>query len=258
MSFESFIKSPLHRFRDMQKNPDMYPVDYAEKAEIERMIKEDERKAKEDLAQTPHKEVVAQKAEVLTRAGADIENTVASLRCAGMLSEHEDNKVEAEIVYQRREQAINLLERVLDDAEKYLAQVSFLQLQKSADYEDPEKYQEAVGSSDTTRRTLHNKLITDVKMAMRLININFNADFPEDMRLREEAKMPDRQGIDAKKLQELMKQRQYFNFPYPAGVFIDFQKAPRDPIGEREFIANWAMKLYSDLTVLTNHIKHKE
>jgi len=258
MSFESYIKSPLHRFRDMHKNPDMYPVDYAEKAEIERMIKEDELKVKENLAQNPNKEVVAHKAEILTTAGADIENTVVLIRQAGMLSEYENNKEEAELVKQRREQAINLLDKVLDDAKSYLTQVSILQLQKSTDYEDPEKYQEAVGSSDTMRRTLHNKLITDVKMAMRLININFNADFPEDMRLREEAKMPERQGVDAKKLQELMRQRQYFNFPYPAGVFIDFQKAPRDPIGEREFIAKWAMKIYADLTVLTEHIKHKE
>ncbi len=257
MSFESFIKSPIHRFRDMHKNPDMYPTDYVEKAEIERMLKEDELSAAKEESVKVKSEEPEKHHEVLGNMGKDIKNTVELLHRADILPAFADNVSEVEIIRQRREMALGLLERILGDIDSYLTQVNFSQLQLSADYDDLEKYQEAVSGSDTLRRSLHNKLISDIKMAMRVININFNADFPEEMRLREEAKMPERQGVDPKKLQELMRQRQYFNFPYPAGVFIDFQKAPKDPTGERLFIANWALKVYGDLTALTHNLKQK-
>ncbi len=130
-----------------------------------------------------------------------------------------------------------------------------MQIQKAADYEDPEKYQQVVGESDQLRRSYHNKLIQDIKIASRLININFNADFPENLRLAEESKMTDRLGMKPEELKKLMAQREYSKFPFPAGIFLDMSHPPKDEQVEREYIGYWALKIYSDLSILENEIR---
>lgn len=149
---------------------------------------------------------------------------------------------------------LKYLKSIIDDARNYLSQVNYLQLQQAASYDTVAQYQAAIGASDGLRRTYHNKLISDLKIAMRLININFNVDFPEEFRLEGEIKMTDRKGLTEEQLKDKMNERNYVKFPYPAGVFIDFSSAPKDPQGEREYIANWALKLYTDLSAIETEI----
>jgi hypothetical protein len=243
-------ESDVQMYRNMWKSPDVYPDDPVEKAEVREMLKKEEEER--------NKEGIEEQVEIKTLDGQAFKEAVDLVFSASLLPEFQDNKDEGKIVEQRRQSVITFLGNILEDARNYLTQVNHLQLQKATTYESAEKYKDAVGHSDNLRRNYHNKLIQDVKIAMRLININFNADFPEELRLREEAKMPDRQGVDAGKLKELMKQRKYFHFPYPAGAFIDFRNAPKDPESERKFIAFWALKIYEDLTILADEIQNKK
>ncbi len=241
-------------FRDMAKNPDMFPEDLSEKAEVKAMILEDEQKT--NLANLDSKKYEAEdKSELITPVGESFNKTVDLVRSGTLLPEFKNNIEELKLIEKRRDLIINYLANILEDIKNYLSQVNYLQLQKLADYEDSSKYQEAIGHSDTLRRSYHNKLISDIKIAMRLININYNIDYPESLRLKEEARMPEREGVSAEHLQELMRQRKYEKFPYSAGAFIDFSKAPKDPTGEREYIAVWALLIYKDLSELSNRMR---
>ena len=67
--------------------------------------------------------------------------------------------------------------------------------------------------------------------------------------------MADRKGMTEEQLKNKMGERDYVKFPYPAGIFIDFSSAPKDPQGEREYIAHWASKLYTDLSAIDTEIE---
>ncbi len=251
--------SPLKLFRDMSKNPDFYPEDPVERAEIKKMLLEDERQTQSKKSLKITKEEKEEKRpETITSAGAAFKKTIELINSDGLLPEFCENKTEAGIIAQRRAASLNFLNNILEDIKNYLTQVNKLQLQKVTDYDDVEKYQDIIGSSDMLRRSYHNKLINNLKIAMRLININFNADYPEEARLKEEAKMPERRGMSTDRLRALMRQRQYYKFPYATGVFINFGKAPKDPTGEREYIASWAADIYTDLAALSETLINKD
>ncbi len=246
-------ESPFKDFRDMNKSPDMYPHNYANRTELKAMLNEADMHTK---SQNTEKEIKAEKKDnILTPVGQAFKITVDLVNSAKLLPEFENNEAEAKIIEQRREVILGYLARILEDSKNYLSQINVLQVQTMAEYDDIEKYQAVVGGSDALRKTYHNRLIGDVKIASRLININFNADYPEDLRLQEEEKMPDRKGMSRNKISELMKQREYFKFPAAGGSFIDFSKAPKDPSLERKYIASWSFKLYADLSALTEEIK---
>jgi hypothetical protein len=259
--------SPRKIFRDMYKNPDSYPNDFEEKATIKSELERDRKISK--AANTIKQDVVldlnaatkvgdekevGEKNEVFTSHGKSFKQVVDSIFEAGLI-DGVDNPEELKIIRQRQEIVLNYLSKILEDIKNYLNQVSVLESQKKDNYEDLAKYQSIIGRSDATRRSYHNKLIGDVKIAMRLININFNADFPDDLRFREELKMPDRKGLAIDNLKKLMSQRKYFKFPFPVGVFMDFRKSPKDPQGEREYIAHWALQLYVDLSALDSEMR---
>lgn len=235
-------ESPRKMFRDMHKNPDRY-IDLEEKAIIKEELEKDENIEKKDFSEKK------QKSELSTSSAKIFKNSVDNIFLASLLEGENDEK-EIEIIKQRQEVTLNYLNRILEDVKNYLSQISAGQLQKMSGYEDVKKYQAAVKSSDEARRIYHNRLISDIKIASRLININFNQDFPEQLRLQEESKMPDRKGLSVEDLKLKMSKRKYFKFDFPAGAFIDFGKMPKDPQGEREYIAHWAFMLYSDLSVL--------
>ncbi len=241
-------------FRDMAKNPDMYPDDLEEKAKIKAIVLEESNQVV--VKNTKMKSFESEnKRDLFTPAGEDFIKTVELVRSADLLPEFKDNAEELKLIEKRRDLILNYLANILEDVKSYLSQINYLQLQKLADYEDMSKYQEAIGPSDALRRSYHNKLISDIKIAMRLININYNLDFPESLRLKQEAMMPEREGVSSEHLQELMRQHKYEKFPHAAGVFIDFAKAPKDPSAERLYIASWALRIYADLTKLSNRIK---
>lgn len=244
--------SDIQKFHNMYKNPDLY-YSPEEKARVHRMIEED-KKLKQKKGEN-EAEISEKKEEVITSAGKNFEETVSLVQSATLLPEFIDDTEELKIIEQRKEAILKFLSATLENVTNYLNQVNYYHIRRSDSYDSTEKYQEAMRTSDSSRRQLHNKLVQGIKIAVRLININFNADFPEEIRLREEAKMPDRQNISTEKLAKLMKERQYFKFPYSVGGFIDFKKIPRDPDGEREYVASWALNIYSDLTALHDIVK---
>lgn len=245
--------SPLHFFRDQYKNPDLYPPDPVEKRKIQEMIEEDRAKK---ASQNPTEEKV-ETLETFGPTGEAYKQTIDIIRQAGLKPEFASNSAELEIIEKRKNTALTYLAKILEDAKNYLAQVNYLQIQKAADYEDPEKYQHVVGESDELRRNYHNKLIQDIKIANRLINVNFNIDFPENLRLAEEAKLTDRLNLKPDELKTIMEQREYSKFPFSAGIFLDLSRAPKDQKGERDYFGYWALQIYSDLSALENEIKNE-
>lgn len=242
-------ESMVNTFRDMSKNPDMHPVDPIERSEIKKMLKEDGLDFDEDNSQEkePGKE---KKEKILDPVSKAFDETVSLVASAELLPEFKENKKEQEIIEQRKKLILGYLKRVLEDVKNYLSQVNNWQIQNRSDNEaDLEKYQELMGAVDEERRTCHNRLISDIALVGRLINVNFNANYPEELRLKEESKVMDRKDLSPKELKEVMSQRQYYSFPVAGGAFIDLRKAS-DPLTERKMIASWAFRIYSDLTTL--------
>lgn len=242
-------ESPRKIFRDMNKNPDEC-FDPAEKALIKEELEKDEAlKLKNNLDNQEDKECT----KPLTSSGKIFKNSVDKIFEAGLL-EGKNDAEELEIIKQRQKVTLSYLNNVLEDVQNYLSQIGAGELQKISNYDDVKKYQADVKISDDARRAYHNRLISDIKIASRLINLNFNADFPNELRIKEESKMPDRKNLSSEDLKNKLAERKYFKFNFPAGSFIDLSKIPKDPQGEREYIAHWAYMLYSDLTVLQKEI----
>lgn len=241
-------ESPLKFYRDQNKNPDIY--EYGKPVEPMTAVFNEEKTEPINLEkQVPEREVI-------TPAGQAYKETIEIIKNGGLKNEYKDNHAEAFIIESRRKIILDFLSKILEDVSNYLSQINYLQIQKAADYDDIKQYQSTIKHSDELRSRFHNKLIQDIKITMRLANVNFNADFSEDARLEEESKMADRQGLSKEEIASLMAQREYFHFPFPVGLFMDFSKVPKDPQGEREYIAHWAFTLYTELTQLESEI-HK-
>ena len=237
-------ESPLKYFRDQYKDPDKYK----EKHPSWRDPELGESDNQEDSGIDSKEE--QPKIEKIGETGALYQETINLIKTIDLKPEFKDDLAEKAIIKNRQEVILKYLAAILEDVRNYLSQVNYLQLQKAASYDDVAKYQEAIGFSDGLRAVYHNKLISDLKIAIRLININFNADFSEELRLDKELEMADRKGLDRDGLKQKMAEREYANFPYPAGIFIDLSRAPKDSQGEREYIANWASNIYLDLSAL--------
>jgi len=248
--------SPRSLFRDMHKNPDKYPYDYEEKQVIKEELVKDAKENNDEITQTNKEKEnkTEQKEKIITSEGRAFKSTVDNISSASLLV-GVNNPSEENILEQRKKLTMTYLSKVLEDVQNYLTQVNVLQMHKLDSYDDISKYQSIVQSSDTLRRSYHNKLISDLKIAVRLINVNFNADYTETLRLQEEHKVVDRRHLSIEELKKLMQQRKYFNFALPGGAFINMQQCPKDPQGEREYIAYWALKLYHDLTALNEEMR---
>lgn len=241
-------ESPLKYFRDQQKNPDKY--EYGRPTSNDGVVFTGEDRIENLETKSPDK--------VFGPAGQSFQQTIELIKLTGLKEEFKENLPEIAIIENRRQVILGFLTKILEDVSNYISQINYLQIQKAASYDDINQYQSAIKHSDELRSRFHNKLINDLKITMRLININFNADFPEVDRLEEESKMPDRKNLTKDELKILMSQREYYNFPYPVGIFMDFSKAPKDPQGEREYIAHWAFQLYANLSVLSSDIDKKD
>lgn len=231
----------LKHFRDLYKNPDIYRqgLSREEKEEIVEYNKNNKNKKERDFLK-----------ENLGPTSSKYFESIELIRSAG-LKPGVENEEEGKVINNRKDFISNYFFRVLEDIKKYLSQVSVLELQKKEMHDSLEQYQSATSTADSLRRSYHNTLISDIEILIRLININFNKDFPEDDRLEAESKMTDRKGLSVDKIRNLMSLRKYFSFPFKHGLFIDLSRAPKDPQGKREYIADWAFKMYSDLTLLS-------
>lgn len=242
-------ESPLKYFRDQHKEPD--------KQKESQPTWHDPELELEDTFETENEVLSGKKEAKVEHFGSVAEKyyqTIEVVKGAKLKDEFKDDEAEQKIIENRKEMVLKYLRSILGDVHNYLSQVNYLQLQQANTYDDIEQYQSAIAESDGQRRVYHNKLISDLKIAIRLININFNADFPEDFRIEEESKMADRKNLTPAQLKEQMGKREYYTFPFSSGVFIDFSKAPKDPQGEREYIAHWALTVYADLSALETEI----
>lgn len=239
-------ESPLKIFRDEYKNPDLYENGRLKVKSIRQSL--DNGGAEKNNS----------KREKLEVFGSAFEQTIELIKSPEIVAGFKDSPEEMLILKKRREAILTYMKRILEDIKNYLTQVNNLQLQRVADYDDHRKYQEAVKSADELRRSYHNIMIQDIKMAIRLININFNVDYPKETRLAEEARMLDRKGMSLERLEDLLNQRNYIKFPYASGVFIDLSRMPKDQQGEREYIADWALKIYTDLSTLQDDFEEKK
>lgn len=245
-----FEESPLKYFRDQQKNPDRYAYGRPSSTDGAVFTGEDKEDQQDGLeTKSPDK--------IFGPFGLSFQQTIELIKTTGLKEEFKDNVSELAIIENRRQAILGFLSKILEDVSHYISQINYLQIQKAASYDDINQYQSTIKHADDLRSKFHNKLITDLKITMRLININFNADFPEVDRIEEESKMPDRKNLTKEELKDILSQREYHHFPYPVGIFMDFSKAPKDPQGEREYIAHWAFQLYTSLSVLTSDIDHQ-
>lgn len=249
MSYES----PLKMFRDQYKNPDLYDGGFPEKREIEEMLAEDEieRKKKiengEDAPELPNSE---NKLEITSPTGRAFKETVDLVRGVSLKPEFAADEAETKVLEERKAAVIGMLSNVLDDVSNYLSGISYMMKMRKTEEVDADKFLEKQIEAEVSRKRYHNKLISDIKIAARLINVSFNRDYPEDLRLQEEAKFPVRKGMSVAQLKEALAKHEYYEFPHAAGGFINFQEVPRDPYAERKYIAAWGMKIYNDLTAI--------
>ena len=186
MSYES----PLKYFRDQYKNPDEYKIKHPDWRDPELPDK-----SETELENSPITEKPESKKEKIGETGLKYQMAIELVKNAALKPEFASDQEEQAILEKRKQVILQYLDNVLDDVQNYLSQVNYLQLQKMDSYDDVAKYQETIKNSDGQRRIYHNKLISDLEIVIRQININFSADFPEDLRLKQESVMEDRQGM---------------------------------------------------------------
>jgi|GEM_PF-745667 len=242
-------------FRDLNKNPDWESE--ISRAETEREKEADAAAAKK-RGKSKEKEAPAAPAEKRETPANDIvanyQRTIELVNDFSLKKEFKNDAEGERLIANRKEAVLNLLRKILGDVEKYIAQVNSLRLSRLGEYADAKSYRDTIGSSDAARYSAHNILISDIKLAMRLANVSFNADFPEARRIEEEKRFSDLKGLSEAKIRETLAQRNFVRFPYGQGVFIDWAKCPKDPIGEREFIADWAFSFYDSLSKLEEEL----
>ena len=193
----------------------------------------------------------------LGRTASQYYSSIDLVNSAGLKPEFSQNRKEAEIINNRKEMVLKFSAKVLEDIKKYLSQIAIIQADKKDNHENLDRYQAILKKSDEERRAYHNSLISNLKILIRIININFNKDFPEDLRLAGEAKMADRKGMSVDEIRDVMNQREYFSFPDKKNIFLDLSKVSSDPSRERIFIATWAVDMYDDLTELSEKIRNE-
>lgn len=239
--------SELNYFRDQYKNPDKYPRDKKEMAEAFAIDGSKPVLSDSSLDKLDSKE----KKEVFSTWGKNYENVV------NLISEYEEEKVDAEereILKKRKVISLGLLKKVLSDIDSYILQINVLKdFVNKNDSENIRSYQLDLGQSDMNRRDAHNRLINDLKITIRLLNVFYNANFPEKERIKFEKGYADRTGKSEEEIIEISKKKSFIEFPV-SGVIIDSNNMPKDPIGERNYIADWAFSIFKDLTVLKNEI----
>lgn len=238
-------------FYHNQKDNDLFK-DSQDAAEIKRLLAEDEAERKRNGQENIEIEEKNEKPRGLE--ALNFANTIELIRSAKLKEQYVHDVQEAEILENRKRVILSMLRNVLDDISKYVGAISFINLQNASLSDDIKNLQESISSSDSNRRQYHNRLISDIKAAVKNININFNIDFPEDMRIKGEEAYADRQGYSVEQIKAAIIKRELINFPQGLGGFIDMKNLPKDQNLERKYIAAWAFKIYSELSEIQQYI----
>jgi hypothetical protein len=160
---------------------------------------------------------------------------------------------EAEILKKRKKITLDFLRKVLFDVSKYMVAIQALyRAQDNKEHFEGQEFRDEKKIRDGERKIAHDRLINDLKITMRLINVNFNKDFSEASRLQEEKKMTDRKGYSDGELKKALAMRSYAAFDKP-GFIIDY--LPKDSLSEREYIKKWSFEIYSELSKLNEDLE---
>lgn len=233
-------------FRDANKKPDEYSL-HANgelKAEIETAKKISQEK--EDQG----------KIEKLGPFAANYKQVVDAVADFKLKPEFSQDDIENKILLERRKVILGFLRQVLDDVQRYTSSVNSFNLVYNTRNEakDGDEYSRNMKEVDNNRRVVHNRLISDLKILIRLINVNFNADFNSNFRFEAERKMPDRKSFSDEELRLSLQKREYIKFDKKNFLF---EQLPEDPDGERNYIKDWSFSLYGDLTKLNDDLSEK-
>lgn len=237
--------SDIQLFRDMNKNPDVYGqhIDEETKQEIER-----EEKEKIDSG------VVESKAEKLGPTAANFEQVFTTISDFHLKPEFSDDDPEYELLQSRKKVTVEFLSKILEDVKRYVGTVNSFNFIRDNQEEarSREEYLDNIKDIDTERRAVHNRLISDLKIMIRLVNTNFNLNFDPKLRFEAERQMPDRKNLSDEELKAALDKREYVAFEKKNFLF---ENLPSDPQNERDFIKEWSFGLYHDLTKLNDDLK---
>jgi hypothetical protein len=237
----------INFFRDLSKNPDKYNIpgvtDSELKAELEADRAERLRLGKE----------VDKKNEKLSFFAESYAQTINKVSAAKLKSEYANDAKEATILEERKKFVLGRLQIILEDVKRYVSVTNnFNSIVKNKNNEDLGEYRDSAQAVDTERKIIHDKLVSDIKILIRLVNINFNKNFSESERLESEQKMADRKGMSPADLKQALSEREYQEFDKSAFLF---DKLPNDVRLEREIIKDWALVINSDLDKLNEDLK---
>ncbi|PIT94361.1 hypothetical protein COT98_04090 [Candidatus Falkowbacteria bacterium CG10_big_fil_rev_8_21_14_0_10_39_9] len=235
-------------FRDMNKNPDVYnlPLDKATKESIQ-----GEKPA--DLKSIERRES-KKKIEKLGPLAANYREVIEALTDIRLKPEFSSHDPENKVLAERRKIVLGFLRQILDDVQRYVTVVNSFNIiyNSQNDTKDSEEYASNLKNVDSERRIIHNRLISDLKIFVRLVNINFNADFDFNSRFGAERQMPDRKNLSDSELREALNKRDYIKFDQKNFLLGDL---PTNSSLEREAIKEWAFGLYGDLANLDDDLK---
>ncbi|MFA4941664.1 MAG: DUF3232 domain-containing protein [Patescibacteria group bacterium] len=239
----------LKYFRDANKYPDLYPEEVSR-----RELKEEIKEYQENKATSEAGGKIIEQQEIHSSIAANFEEVLGSIAVFKLKDEFKNDLAELEILHNRKVAILKFLHNIVDDVNNYVNHINNMSSQKES-LDDGEKYRAVMGSSDAARRNYHNRLISDIKLAVRQININFNKDFPEELRIKEEKKYSDRKGFSDQEIASALAKKEYITFSNKQGIFIDLKNMPKDPQGERKYIMNWAFDFYADLARLQKDLE---
>lgn len=237
--------SDAQLFRDMNKNPDVYGIHIDE--ETRREI-EKERQEKIEAG------VIESKAEKLGPTAANFEKVFNVISACQLKPEFSDVDPEYALLQSRKKITIGFLSKILDDVKRYVGTVNSFNFirDNQEDARSREEYLDNIKEADTERRAVHNRLISDLKIMIRLVNANFNRNFDPKLRFEAERQMPDRKDLSDDELKAALDKREYVDFDKKNFLF---ENLPSDPQNERDFIKEWSFELYNDMTKLNDDLK---
>ncbi|MEI7620880.1 MAG: hypothetical protein WCJ57_04930, partial [Candidatus Falkowbacteria bacterium] len=200
--------SELDLFRDMNKNPDKYGIglDKEDKQELEA----EEQSRLEAIARGE----IMEKIEKLGPTAANYRQVIDAVADFKLKSEYSENDPENKILSERKKVILGFLGQIIKDVERYIAIVNTFNIIYNSRNEakNRESYLNDMHDADNDRRVVHNRLISDLKILIRAININLNIDFDSDSRFEAERKMPDRKDLSDTELKEALDKREYIKF----------------------------------------------
>ncbi|MFA4942836.1 MAG: hypothetical protein WC564_04330 [Patescibacteria group bacterium] len=233
-------------FRDLEKNPDIYGVhiDEETKREIEA----------EKALKSKSENSTEKKIETFGPTAENYRKIVDAVTNLSLKPEFSHDSLENKLLSERKKIILDFLNQVLGDVQRYVSTVNNFNLifNKQSEAKDRDGYLADIKSADEERRAVHNRLISDLKICIRLLNINLNADFDPRLRFDSERKMPDRRDLSDSELKAVLEKREYIKFDKKNFFFNDL---PSNPQNERDFIKDWSFELYGDLTHLSSELK---